>query len=121
MQRAYASATWPGTSERRATVPVGGQRLAFLSTARITRLVTWDAYPPVAWVRSKWDDRVQGDWNLLMHCGYCFGFWAALGVVGWGLIDLHLDGALEPAWWIINGVLAVSYLGAITMAYDGED
>src|SRR4051794_31719831 len=91
--------------------------VAVVSAARITRLITWDEYPPSAWLRMKWDALTNdGPWSVLAHCGYCFGLWAAGFVVLWGwLSDLHWS------WWLFNGWMAVGYLAAITMAYDGED
>lgn len=87
------------------------------ATARLTRLITWDSYPPAAWLRSKWDQITDdGDWSVLAHCGYCFGLWSALFVVGWGwLSDLHWS------WWLFCIWMTVGYLGPILMAYDGED
>ena len=91
--------------------------VAVISSARITRLVTWDHYPPSVWLRTKWDTLTNdGPWSLLAHCGYCFGLWAAAFVVGWGyLSNFHWT------WWLFNGWLAVGYLAAIVMAFDGDD
>lgn len=98
-----------------------------ISASRLTRLVTVDKFPPMKWVRDKYADATDGsDWQWLMFCGYCFGFWAALGVVVWG----YFSGVYAPAfddtlaariWWAINGVLAVAYLAAVFMAHDGDD
>jgi len=91
--------------------------LAVVASARLTRLVVWDKYPPTAWLRIKWDTITDdGEWSVLAHCGYCFGLWAALFVVGWGwLSDLHWS------WWLFCGWLTVGYFAAMTMAYDGDD
>lgn len=88
-----------------------------LSAARLTRLVVWDSYPPSAWLRAKWDSITNdGPWSTLAHCGYCFGLWASGFVVLWGyLSDLHWS------WWLFNGWMAVGYLAAIVMAYDGDE
>jgi hypothetical protein len=87
------------------------------ATARITRLFTWDKYPPMVWLRMKWDDLTNdGPWALLMHCGYCFGMWAGAVVVASGyLSDFH------TAWWLVCGWLTISYFGATYMAHDGDD
>ena len=63
--------------------------VSVVSAARITRLVTVDDLPPVAWVRNKYAQWTgDSDWGLLLFCGYCFGVWAAFGVVLWGwLVD----------------------------------
>lgn len=87
------------------------------SASRITRLATYDAFPPVMWIRNQWDRLTKdGTWSLLAHCGYCASFWITLGVVGAGVLsDWH------EAWWFVNGVFGASYLAAILMANDGED
>lgn len=87
------------------------------STARITRLITWDHYPPSIWLRIKWDTITHdGPWSLLAHCGYCFSFWAGAAVLAWGYFT-----DWQTAWWLVNGALGGSYLAAILMANDGDD
>lgn len=91
--------------------------VATLSAARITRLVTWDSFPPSAWLRMKWDAITKdGSWSVLVHCGYCFAVWAAFGVVLWGYWS-----DWNTAWWLVNGALAASYVAAIVMSNDGDD
>lgn len=87
------------------------------SAARITRLITWDKYPPSAWLRAKWRKITKdGDWSILLECPYCFSLYAALGVLLWGyLTDFHLW------WWLFNGWLALAYLAAIMVRFDGDD
>ena len=91
--------------------------VASLSSARITRLIVWDSYPPSVWVRMKWDALTNdGPWATLVHCGYCFGPYASAAVLlsGW-LSNWH------TAWWLVNTWLALGYVAAMIMAYDGED
>lgn len=98
-----------------------------ISAARLTRLATVDKFPPVKWLRTKYEDATDGsDWQWLTLCGYCFSFWATAFVVGWGLcsgVYPGSTGAGLPAaiWWVGNGALAASYLAAMVMAYDGTD
>lgn len=95
--------------------------VAITSAARITRLVTHDAFPPAMWLRIKWDDLTTSKgkpngWNLLMHCAYCFSFWATVAVVLSGyLSDWH------PIWWLVNSCFGAAYLAAILMVKDGDD
>lgn len=90
--------------------------LAVLSTARITRLIVWDTYPPSVWFRLWWDRHASEAWSELVHCGYCAGMYVSTLVVGSGwLCGWH------TAWWIVTGVLSTAYLGAIVMAYDGDE
>ena len=87
-----------------------------LSSARLTRLVTYDKFPPVKWLREKYIEATDGsDWQLLAFCPYCAGFWVTLVVVlaGW------LSGWHE-VWWLVNGSLGASYLAAMVMVYDGD-
>jgi len=90
--------------------------VAVLSSARLTRLLTVDKFPPIKWLRNKYEDATDGsDWQLLTLCGYCMAVWTTPLVVGAGyLSDWH------TAWWLVNGTLGASYLSAIVMAYDGD-
>lgn len=88
-----------------------------LSSARLTRLATYDLFPPVLWLREKFAAATDGSgWQLVAYCGYCASFWLTLVVVLSGYYsDWH------TAWWIVNGTLGASYLAAIVMANDGDE
>jgi hypothetical protein len=103
-----------------------------VSTSRLTRLATVDKFPPVKWLREKYSDWTDAtDWWWLMNCGYCFSFWAAVFVVGWGLLagvyetpvsgNHVFDGGAAGWWWVVNSLLAISYLAAILMAHDADE
>lgn len=94
--------------------------VTIMSVARITRLLTYDQFPPISYFRDKISD--AGDntergrkWALLAICGYCMGFWVALGVVAWGYLA-----DFDTAWWLVNSVFGAAYLGAIVMKHDGD-
>lgn len=90
--------------------------LSVAATARLTRLLTWDTYPPVVALRMWWDNHTSEDWSELVHCGYCASMYIAPVVVLSGYFsDWH------PIWWIITGTLTAAYGGAMMMAYDGDD
>jgi hypothetical protein len=100
-----------------------------VSAARLTRLATVDKFPPVKWLRTKYEDATDGsDWQWLTMCGYCFSFWATAFVFVWGLLSgvyspthvLIFDGSWSGWWWVVNSLLAMSYLAAMTMAHDGS-
>lgn len=91
---------------------------AVLSVGRLTRLVTQDTWPPVAWWRTKWDDWTEDSgWNDLFHCPFCLAPWIAAVILAWGwLTDLHWT------WWAFNLWLAISYLASILVYHDeGKD
>lgn len=98
-----------------------------ISTSRLTRLVTVDKFPPVKAIREWYENKTDGsDWQWLTLCGYCFSFWAALGVVISGLLCGVYDSAPRgyddvsfTSWWIFNGIFAAAYLAGVFMAYDG--
>lgn len=85
-----------------------------LSTARLTRLVTQDTFPPSIWLRIKWDTRTQDTaWNPLLHCHWCFAPWAMVPVGLWGVLsDMHWS------WWMFNGWLAGAYLASMIVERD---
>lgn len=97
------------------------------SAARLTRLATWDEFPPVVWMRNKYADATDGTgWQLLAFCGYCASFWIT-GLVlaaAWacGVLDGTADDtASEWVWWIAGSVFGGSYLSAVLMAHDGDE
>lgn len=109
--------------------------VAIVSSARLTRLATWDRFPPVEWARNKYveltdkSDRTRA-WQLLAFCAYCASFWLTALVVGWAYLAGVDDGETawgssgelaQPLWWTVNGTLAASYLAAILMVLDGDN
>jgi len=91
------------------------------SSARVTRLLTWDKFPPIAFFRdayADWTDKTdrRRGWQVLAFCGYCMSFWVTLGLGLWGWLT-----DFQEAWWVANGILGASYLAAILMAFDGDD
>lgn len=103
--------------------------VTIVSSARISRLATFDAFPPALWVRRKYLAATDShpDWGLLALCGYCFSFWSTALIVGTGYLA-HVYGhppddlsGWALAWWLINGTLAASYAAAVFMKRDGDD
>lgn len=93
-----------------------------IATARLTRLVVFDVYPPAVWLRIKWDDHTSGSaWNDLLHCGYCLAPYIAAIDLAVGTFLLPEGGVLAGLWIIPNIWLAMSYLASILVAYDGDD
>lgn len=85
-----------------------------LSTARITRLVTQDSFPPAARLRIWWDNRTKDNaWAPLIRCHWCFAPWAGAVILAWAALT-----DLQPAWWYVNGWLAGSYVASMVVERD---
>lgn len=96
---------------------VAAMFVAVVCTARITRLITFDLFPPMVWLRGLWEKITRnGDWALLFFCGYCMGFWVACANVAWAYLS-----DFSTAWWIFNSAWTVAYLAPILMVHDGDD
>lgn len=94
--------------------------ITITSASRLTRLATYDKFPPVRWLRDKfadWTDTTprRRSWQLIAFCAYCFSYWPTLAIILTGYYSHWHD-----AWWIVNGSLGASYLAAILMIHDGE-
>lgn len=88
--------------------------ITIMSAARITRLLTFDKFPPIKFFRDKYEDATDGsNWQLIAYCAYCMSPWVTLLIVGWGyLVDF------DTAWFLVNGIFAASYSAAIIVALD---
>jgi hypothetical protein len=89
-----------------------------VASARLTRLVVQDAYPPVQWLREQWDDRTgTSTWNILLHCHWCFAPWVVLplGTLGWFALrgaDLVPPFEVVHLWWFFGLWMALSYIAS---------
>lgn len=91
--------------------------VASVASARITRLATYDSFPPAEWVRKQWSRITkENGYELLFYCGYCFGFWVGVATVAWAYLS-----DFSTAWWLWNCAWTVAYLAPIIMAHDGDD
>lgn len=91
--------------------------LATGATARLTRLIVFDTYPPAAWVRVQWHRITRdGSWAKLVDCAYCAAPYVAAGILAWGYWT-----GWQTAWVIVCAWLTVSYLAAIWVRFDGDD
>lgn len=92
-----------------------------VASARLTRLLTFDDFPPIKFFRDRFDEFMdrgpkRRQWGLISYCPWCMGFWAALVVVLSGYFsDFH------PVWWLVWGTLAAGYLAPMLMVRDGDD
>ena len=91
--------------------------VAVFATARLTRLITADEYPPSVALRMWWDKTTHdGPWAKLVHCHWCAAPYVAAPVLATGaLTDFHW------AWWTVCGWLALAYTAAIIVERDEKD
>lgn len=115
-----------------------------VAIARAVRLVVADDWPPIAWVRGRWEyataardldggrmryDRgpqtgelVPGPWTKLLTCPFCFAPYAAAVDLTWAVLARHSlltgHGPWGVAWWLLNGWAAVSYATAMLVVRD---
>ena len=98
--------------------------IGVLSVARTARLIGFDEYPPMVWLRDKWDARFgEEGWGKLIHCPFCASPYLALGMYLWAFFALPESDWSDPwssaFWWVtVNGIWGFSYLAAILVAYD---
>lgn len=101
------------TAELIAAVIVG-----VLSVARTARLVGFDEYPPMVWLRDKWEARWGKEgWGKLIFCPFCSAPYMAAVMLAWAWLSWGNEPA-ETIWWVANGVWGLSYLSSILVAYD---
>lgn len=89
-----------------------------IAAARLTRLVVFDVYPPMQWLRDRFDD-ATGDslWNKLMHCHYCASPYCT--AIIWAPVFALNRFAFGWGFAIVVG-FALSYIAAIIVALDGD-
>lgn len=74
------------------------------SSARITRLIVDDAWPPVALLRAWWAAKTdEGPWYDLVDCHWCAAPWVVAGNLAFATAT-----GLHPIWWLLNGWMAAS-------------
>lgn len=88
--------------------------VALVSVARTARLLTWDDFPPVMWLRTRYL-AATGDspWSKLAQCAFCLSPYLAAGMVAWAVLS-----DLAWWWWLPNVWWSLSYLSAILVSYD---
>lgn len=92
--------------------------LICLSTHRITRLITRDAFPPAVWFRTKIEDLTHSEHWLayLTQCDWCASIWVASGIST--VLGLIVANVLHASWWpwpiwILVALTASSVTGLI--------
>lgn len=89
-----------------------------IGTARLTRVLVYDDFPPSIWIRDKWSALTRdGQWSKLVKCWWCASFWIALISLGWYIAGTHVLW-ISWAWWVFWGALAGSYLATMLIVRD---
>lgn len=83
--------------------------ITVVGSARVTRILTHDAYPPAVKFRMWWDKITHdGPWAKLVHCPWCAGPWITLIAIGTFLLTFTWIG-FAWAWWLFWGWMTLSY------------
>lgn len=88
---------------------------AVLGVGRLTRLITYDDYPPTVWFRRWWIQRVTrgNGWGKLADCLWCAAPWLMLPCLAWGVFT-----SFQWPWWAFWGWLGLSYVTSMVVARD---
>lgn len=89
--------------------------IGIVSVARTARLLVFDDFPPVYWLRLRVLAAFPegSKWAKIIECPFCLSPYLAAGNFAWAYFsDLHWS------WWLANGIWAGSYLAAVLVAYD---
>jgi hypothetical protein len=95
------------------TETVLGLLVAVLGTARLTRIIAHDDYPPSEWVRAHWIALVGEGWGKLATCIWCAQPYVAAICIAWAYFS-----EMHWSWWVFWGWLALSQAGSTLLAYD---
>lgn len=97
--------------------------VAVLFSARVTRLIIHDKFPPSVWLRKIWD-RAAGEspWGWLLRCNYCLPPWIMLVtmLLAWWMGVFTID-STQDVWWFVASWLGLSYVSSMLVTYDGDD
>lgn len=91
-----------------------------LGSARLTRLLVHETFPPAVYARMAWD-RLFGktEWATLVTCHWCASFWVVLISIGLYLLTFL---ATWWAWvfWIAYVALSMAYIAAWIVHHDED-
>lgn len=89
-----------------------------VGSARVTRLIVADTFPPSAHLRAWYEGKASGGWETLLMCPFCFSFWVVLANAATGWAAHALGPGWFMAWFIGNFIFAASYFAAIFVHFD---
>lgn len=90
--------------------------IAVFGTARLTRIVAYDDFPPAEWLRTQ-VYRLLGDrWGKIADCIWCTQPYIVAICMTWAYFtDLHWS------WWAFWSWMALSQAGSTVLSYDEPD
>ena len=91
-----------------------------VASARITRLIVADTFPPSVKLRIWYEDRASGGWESLLSCPWCFGFWAVVANAAAGWAAHGLGSLTWTIWAVGNGLMAASYVTSYIVFHDED-
>lgn len=94
--------------------------IVVLGSARLTRLLVHETFPPAAYVRMAWDWLFrETEWATLVKCHWCASFWIVLISIGLYLLTFL---ATWWAWvfWITYVALSMAYIAAWIVHHDED-
>lgn len=83
--------------------------VAIIGSARLTRVITYDDFPPSVWFRVWFRSWAKEDWHKLVECPWCMGPWVTLVAIGTFLLTF-VHPAFAWLWWLFWAWMAMSYL-----------
>jgi hypothetical protein len=87
--------------------------VAWVGSARLTRIAVYDDYPPAEWVRAQIVARVGEKWGKIATCIWCGAPYVVAICMIWGYFsDFHWS------WWAFWGWMALSQAASTLLAYD---
>lgn len=90
--------------------------VGILASARLTRLLVAEDYPPAVWLRMKWDTITKdGEWSKIVHCPWCASPYISAILLAWGVLS-----RLHWSWWVFCGWLAGSYIASWVVFHDED-
>jgi hypothetical protein len=98
----------------RDVVVAAAASVGVVAAARLTRLVTKDHWPPMAYVRNKYVELTEGtEWSVLAECPFCVAPYVVAADLAWAM-----QSQLDTKWWVVNGWLAASYAASLIVVRD---
>lgn len=93
--------------------------VVIFGAGRLTRVLTYDSYPPSIAIRKWWIGTVTkgNGWSKLADCFWCASPWITAVCIGWFFLT-PLQLWILWSWWLFWGWLGLAYIAAIVLARD---